>query len=62
MPGYSLGGGASLCCVFWQKLRLRVLPFLRKTIGAGLAAGPNVVGSGSQVKSKTLSKGATNVE
>jgi len=62
VPGYSPGGGAFLCCVFWQKLRLRVLPFLQKTIGAGLAAGPNAVGSDCQVRSKTLSKGATNVE
>jgi len=62
MPGYSPGGGAFLYCVFWQELRLRVLLFLRKTIGVGLAAGPNAVGSGSQVRSKTLSKGATNVE
>jgi len=51
-------GGITLLC-FLAKI---TVPFLRKTFGAGLAAGPNVVGSGNQVRSKTLSKGATNVE
>jgi len=61
VPSFSPGGGHSFAVFFWQKLQLRVLLPLRKTIGASLAAGPNFVGSGSQVRSKTLSKGVTNV-
>jgi hypothetical protein len=39
-----------------------VLPSLPKIVGPGLATGPNVVGSGYQVKLKTLSKRVISVE
>jgi len=42
-------GEVFLCCVVWQELRLGVLPFLSKAIGAGMTAMP-----------KTLIKGAIN--
>jgi len=46
---------------FWQELWLGVLPPLPKAIGVGLAAGSNVVGSGSHARPKTLPKRAPSV-
>jgi len=46
---------------FWQELWLGVLPPLPKAIGVGLAAGSNVVGSGSHVRPKTLPKRAPSI-
>jgi len=56
-----LQGGLSFTVFFWQELWLGVLPPLPKAIGVGLAAGSNVVGSGSHVRPKTLPKRAPSI-
>ena len=58
---YRTMGGVSLLCLFYQELRLGALPYLPKAIGSNLAAGPNAIKSGCQVRPKTLPKGANSV-
>jgi hypothetical protein len=58
---YRTMGGVSLLCLFYQKLRLGALPSLPKAIESNLAAGPNAIKSGCQVRPKTLPKGANSV-
>jgi hypothetical protein len=50
-----------LCCVFCQELRLGALSNLPKAIGSFLVVRPNAVGSGCQVRVKTLPKKANSV-